>query len=525
MYTCSMTNAAIYTRISRDPSGEGLGVERQRQDCEALAQRLGWQVAATYVDDDASAYSNKPRPAYRELCSAIEAGAVQGVVAWHPDRLHRSPRELEGFIDMVERHGVAIQTVTAGELDLSTPSGRMTARIVGAVARHESEHKSERIRRKVDELIEKGEPPGGGHRPFGYRRVTDTRGLPTKPPAYAVVPDEAALIHEAADRLLAGASLRSIVADWLSRGVVSPAGTPWRQGALGRMLTGGFITGLRLRHTDPDPVLRAARKGQITYKEGDPKLWPPILERNTWERLRAILTAPGRRKARSNARVNLLVGFLYCGRCGRALVGRTRTHGRFPSDAKRRYVCPPRTLGGCSGVAILTAETDAEVVRQILDALDSPVMREALEAQPDDSSASTVAELMAAQDRMAEMAAIYAAGNLTRAEWEAARAVLTERVSSAEAVISEHAIPTLPTGDLRKLWGGLDLDTKRAILRLMVDSITVAPAVPGRTYFDPERLGPPSSWRWTSAVTLVWPDNISPLEYSPASARGAGKEA
>ena len=142
-------------------------------------------------------------------------------------------------------------------------------------------------------------------------------------------------------------------------------------------------------------------------------------------------------------------------------------------------------------------------MRQILDALDSPVMREALEAQPDDSSASTVAELMAAQDRMAEMAAIYAAGNLTRAEWEAARAVLTERVSSAEAVISEHAMPTLPTGDLRKSWGGLDLDTKRAILRLMVDSITVAPAVPGRTYFDPERLGPPSSWRWTSAVTLV----------------------
>src|SRR5450830_1455177 len=116
------TAAAIYCRISSDPEHDGLGVERQRVDCEALASRLGWTVAATFTDDDRSAYSGKPRPAYRDLLAAIDSGTIGAVVAWHPDRLHRSPRELEGFIDLVERHGTAVQTVTAGAYDLTTPT-------------------------------------------------------------------------------------------------------------------------------------------------------------------------------------------------------------------------------------------------------------------------------------------------------------------------------------------------------------------------------------------------------------------
>ena len=146
----------LHRRISKDREADGLGVERQRRDCEALAERLGWTVTATYTDDDFSAYSGKPRPAYRDLLAAIDSGTVGAVLAWHPARLHRSPRELEGFIDLVERHGTAVQTVTAGAYDLTSPTGRMQARIVGNVARFESEHKSERLRRKMDELADAG---------------------------------------------------------------------------------------------------------------------------------------------------------------------------------------------------------------------------------------------------------------------------------------------------------------------------------------------------------------------------------
>ncbi|MGH3800706.1 MAG: recombinase family protein [Pseudonocardiaceae bacterium] len=142
--TESPRRAAIYVRISRDK----VGVERQEADCRELAGRLGWTVAEVFADNDLSAYSGKRRPRYCAMLEAVRAGRVEAVLAWHTDRLHRSPVELEDYITACnESRDVPTHTVQAGPLDLSTPSGRMVARQLGAVARYESEHRSERVRR------------------------------------------------------------------------------------------------------------------------------------------------------------------------------------------------------------------------------------------------------------------------------------------------------------------------------------------------------------------------------------------
>src|SRR5204862_8212841 len=86
--------AAIYCRISRDPGHDELGVRRQEQDCRALCGRLGWDVAHLFTDDDRSAYSGRRRPAYEAMLQAVRDGVIGAVVAWHPDRLTRRPREL-----------------------------------------------------------------------------------------------------------------------------------------------------------------------------------------------------------------------------------------------------------------------------------------------------------------------------------------------------------------------------------------------------------------------------------------------
>ncbi len=70
--------AAIYARISQDRTGEGLGVQRQIDDCRLEAARRGWTVAEEYVDDDVSAYSGKQRPAYRRLLEDLRSGAATG---------------------------------------------------------------------------------------------------------------------------------------------------------------------------------------------------------------------------------------------------------------------------------------------------------------------------------------------------------------------------------------------------------------------------------------------------------------
>lgn len=203
--------AAIYTRISQDryaddPARAGAGVTRQRQDCEKLCKARGWPVVEVYTDNDTSAYDGRRRPAYEALLADIEAGRVNAVVVWHLDRLHRRPIELEGFMVLCERRGVTLATVT-GDIDLGTDTGRLHARIMGAVARSESERKSVRGARAARQRAEQGRR-NGHTRAFGHD-------------GNRVVPAEAKVIRQAARRILAGESLAAVTRDLNDRGVVT----------------------------------------------------------------------------------------------------------------------------------------------------------------------------------------------------------------------------------------------------------------------------------------------------------------
>jgi DNA invertase Pin-like site-specific DNA recombinase len=83
--------AAIYCRISRDRHGDLLGVERQERACRELVERRGWTVYDVYTDDDLSAFSGRRRDRYEQMLDDVKAGAIDVIVALHPDRLHRRP--------------------------------------------------------------------------------------------------------------------------------------------------------------------------------------------------------------------------------------------------------------------------------------------------------------------------------------------------------------------------------------------------------------------------------------------------
>jgi len=289
--------AAVYCRISDDRRGLGLGVERQRQDCHDLARRHGWDVVGTYVDNDVSAYSGKLRRQYAQLMDAVQAGRFAVVLAWAPDRLHRSPAELESFIAAVERAGVDVVTVQAGEWDLSTANGRLTARLLGSIARHESEHKSERVRRALEQNATAGRPHG--RRAYGWQR----QQMPDGAVREVVVPEEAAVVRRIADALLAGDSLRSVTAALNTEAVPSPTGKPWGKTMVRALVLRERNAGLRVHH------------GEVI---GD-GAWDAILDRGRWEQLRAVLSDPGRKTSTGTAAAHLLSGIARCGVCGATL--------------------------------------------------------------------------------------------------------------------------------------------------------------------------------------------------------------
>ncbi|MCW2760007.1 MAG: serine recombinase, partial [Marmoricola sp.] len=96
------TAAAIYARISSDPTEARAGVGRQVSDCRKLADSLGWGVAGEYVDNDLSAYSGKRRPEYERMLTDLTDGVIDAVVVYDIDRLTRRPMELEHFANTAQ---------------------------------------------------------------------------------------------------------------------------------------------------------------------------------------------------------------------------------------------------------------------------------------------------------------------------------------------------------------------------------------------------------------------------------------
>lgn len=129
----------------------------------------------------------------------IGSNQVDVVVAWAPDRLHRSPRELEDFIELIEENSVGIETVRAGTWDVSTPHGRLVARMVGAVSRAESEKTGERVKRAHQQAKARGY--WRGPIPFGMRATT-LPGLPEPDP------ETCGLVTEIGTRILRGEKRR-----------------------------------------------------------------------------------------------------------------------------------------------------------------------------------------------------------------------------------------------------------------------------------------------------------------------------
>lgn len=462
--------AGIYVRISQDRTGEAAGVARQEADCRALCDRLGWTVAAVYSDNDTSAYAlGRRRKGFDAMVAALENREISAVVAWHPDRITRRIAELEDLVDLLSRTKAKVRTVQAGEWDLTTSAGLLTARVIGAAAQYEMDTKSERQKRKAREVAEAGLPNGGGPRPFGFNddRVT-------------VRESEAKHIRRAAKDVLAGKGLAAIGATWPPgpRG-----GKRWDGRGVKRVLMSPRVAGLR-QH-----VVEGATD---TYEAA----WPAILDRTTWEAVRAVLGDPARDRRPARPNSYLLGGLAVCGVCGTACFGK-------PNDLRQRvYVCPPPLRGGNSCVARQADPVEDLVVRTVLfAAMESG--HEPTTTLVDDAAAQRA---LALEARLEQAEADAAAGKWDgdmdgyrslrarlRAELgEAHGAIIVRPVAATLGPESYKPGTSRPRRRVRTAWetwwDEADLTQRRALLAEHLEAVRILPAVRGRNFFDPDRI-------------------------------------
>lgn len=460
--------AAIYARISLDQEGEGLGVKRQVEDCEALAATLGWKVAEVYIDNDVSAYSGKKRPSYGRMMADIAEGYRDGVVIYHPDRLSRRPIEVEQFLETLQAAQVdQVRFVASGGLDIANGDGVLMLRVTGAVAANESASKSRRIKRKNDERAAAGLPNVSGIRPFGYENDWIT-----------VVEDEAAVLREVVERFLAGESQRSLCT-WLDEeGVTTSTGGTWRTSQLATMLKNPRYAGLLVH------------RGEIV----GPGVWDAIITTGQRDRLLAVFD--GRKTTgRRTPRTYLLSGLVRCSKCGSRLYSASRINRN--KSRTRRYVCQSGPdHHGCGTMTVVAEPLEELVTAAVLFRLDTPELAGALagKAEADDEAAKLVKLVSEDRARLDELASMYAQAQIDGREWLTAKQPITDRIEENERRVSRLIRTDALNGlagkgeALAVEWPNLHVSQQSAIVKAVLDHVTISPGRSGSRTLDPARV-------------------------------------
>jgi DNA invertase Pin-like site-specific DNA recombinase len=155
-----------YIRVSTDEQGHsGLGLKAQKEAVTAACDQRGWRLL-TVEEDVQSGKSTKKRPGLEVARAKLCSGDANVLVAAKLDRLSRSVVDFGALLEEATSSGYRVK-VLEPDVDLSTPNGRLVARVICSVAEWVREMISARTREalavKKAQGVKLGRPPSIPH--------------------------------------------------------------------------------------------------------------------------------------------------------------------------------------------------------------------------------------------------------------------------------------------------------------------------------------------------------------------------
>jgi hypothetical protein len=318
----------------------------------------------------------------------------------------------------------------------------MLARILGSVARQESEHSAERRKRANEQKAAAGKWVSA-NRCFGYTQDGKVRE------------PEASMVRQAVADALAGKSMKQIAREWNAAGVTGSRGHKFTATNVRRLLVNPRYAAINVHNG----------------REVGPGDWEPIIDVDTHKGLVAHLSDPSRIICTSFEKKYVGSGTYRCGVCG-SVLRHAVAGGR--NAGQRKYECRESN----SHVVISGAPLDEYVEKVVLKVLSGTDIRQRIGAAKDIDADGLHAKRAGLQARLDELAGMFAEGAIDASQLRRGTSDLRTQLSGVDNVLAELArtspvAKVLTDGDdLPRTWEQSSPDIKGKIIdELMVVTV------------------------------------------------------
>ena len=244
-------------------------------------------------------------------------GKFDYVLAWKSNRMGRNM--LEAMINDATLQEQGVKTVYVEEDFEDNAAGRFALRNMMNVNQFYSEALAEDVKRGMLDNAKKCMV--NGSLTFGYRKGSDGR--------YEIDPKEAEIVREIFYRVIDGWQQSDILNDLNRRGIKTKRGNEWARASFGTLLRNEKYIGVY-------------EFGEVRIEGGI----PAILDRDTFQEVQTILTTKKNPRGRQrNVEDYMLTGKLFCGLCGKPMVGICGTsktgerHYYYLCNGKKAHEC------------------------------------------------------------------------------------------------------------------------------------------------------------------------------------------
>lgn len=529
-----------YCRISIDKGGQEIGVNAQHREIVEFSTEQERTIAATYSDNDISAFDeSKERPGLARLLADVAANRIRSITVFEAKRLYRRVVPAQGFIDLCRAHNVRVFSMSKGtEYNFKRATGRNEFLSDILKGQEESDVRGDRVSvaRKTQAL---NGDWGGGVRAYGWGELTyeptyrddkrrgrvmkephslDANGRPLWLDMTKHNPAEAKEIRRWKSDLLSGNKRRGmahVLRDMAARNVPTVSETDGRtlkRSGKDVVHSGWNSKTVRQILTNPRVAGHAVYDGEIVKRNA----FDPIITEDERQALVALFADPTRKTSPGNT-PKWLGSLIYeCSICRDGSIMRTRYTRKTKSKRTGEirggvpvYVCESK------GHAMRPAvETDNYVAQAVIALLARDDVMELMPQRATVDVAALRDELRTLDAREVDTAVKAARGAISDAMMEVFSAEIEKRRQEIYAELDDATgeSPLSPFAAVdnieaaARIWDGLSLGRRREILRL-VFRVEIMPC-PVRGYRGP--------FIGKDAVKLSPPRRVKPV---PPAAR------